>query len=243
MLRRTPRSGWPFLGRGKENVAEHSFRAAAMAFVLAKLAGADPWRACAMALFHDLHEARTADLNYVHQRYAGTDERRALADALEGTGLEAELLGLFDEFEARESPEAKLARDADQLDLAFNLKAELDRGLDFAGEWLASALRRLRTDEARRVAEAMLRVDHNRWWYGRVDRRWWVDRDARYRLDCPSGQAAGWLRGRGAEAAGAPSARARNSARAGAAAGMSGRARHAGKDRTAGPPRRPERRR
>ena len=173
MLRRTPRSGWPFLGQGKENVAEHSFRTAAMAFVLATLAGADPWRTCAMALFHDFHEARTADLNYVHQRYAEVDERRAMADALAGTGLEEVLAGLFDEFEARESPEAKIAKDADQLDLVFNLKAELDRGCAFAREWLASALQRLRTDEARSVAGAMLHVDHNRWWYGRVDRRWW----------------------------------------------------------------------
>ncbi len=198
MLRRTPRSGWPFLGQGKENVAEHSFRTAAMAFVLARLAGADPWRCCAMALFHDFHEARTADLNYVHQRYAETDERRALADALDGTGLEADLLGLFDEFEARESPEAKLAKDADQLDLAFNLKAELDRGCAFAREWLASALQRLRTDEARQAAEAMLRVDHNRWWYGRIDRRWWVDRDAKYRETNRPEAGYGWWRAAGA---------------------------------------------
>ena len=206
MLRRTPRSGWPFLGQGKENVAEHSFRTAAMAFVLATLAGADPWRTCAMALFHDFHEARTADLNYVHQRYAEVDERRAMADALAGTGLEEVLAGLFDEFEARESPEAKIAKDADQLDLVFNLKAELDRGCAFAREWLASALQRLRTDEARSVAGAMLHVDHNRWWYGRVDRRWWVDRDARYRRDDPADALCrGWT-AEGAGASGAPAA-------------------------------------
>ena len=216
MLRRTPRSGWPFLGQGQENVAEHSFRTAAMAFVLARLAGADPWRCCAMALFHDFHEARTADLNYVHQRYAETDERRALADALDGTGLEADLLGLFDEFEARESPEAKLAKDADQLDLAFNLKAELDRGCAFAREWLASALQRLRTDEARQAAEAMLRVDHNRWWYGRIDRRWWVDRDAKYRETNRPEAGYGWWRAAGA--AKARPARPRTSAQTAAGA-------------------------
>ena len=60
----------------------------------------------------------------------------------------------------------------------------MDKGCQFAREWLASALDRLRTPEARAVAECAMRTDHNRWWYGRVDRSWWVDR----RKDHPSGK-------------------------------------------------------
>ena len=176
MLRRTPRSGFAFLGSGGESVAEHSYRVSALGYVLARLAGADPARVTLLCLFHDLHEARTGDLNYVNHRYARLEPRRALEDCLAGTGLEDALLPLWDELEARQSPEAALAHDADQLDLICSLKEELDKGNAFAADWLKSAVQRLHTPSARQLAEAVLRADHNRWWHGGVDEAWWVRR-------------------------------------------------------------------
>ncbi|MDO9081998.1 MAG: HD domain-containing protein, partial [Humidesulfovibrio sp.] len=41
MLRKTPRTGYQFLGTGSENVAEHSFSTAVIGFVLAQMAGAN----------------------------------------------------------------------------------------------------------------------------------------------------------------------------------------------------------
>lgn len=177
MLRHTPRSGYAFLGSGSESVAEHSCRMSIIGFVLARLAGADAGRVLQLCLFHDLHEARTGDFNYVNHRYNSCRAREALADAVEGTGLEADILGAQDEFEARETLEARLARDADQLDLICNLKAELDKGNAFAAQWLESAVQRLQTPWAKELAEELLTADHNRWWYGRVDRQWWVNRE------------------------------------------------------------------
>ena len=176
MLRHTPRSGYALLGTGSESVAEHSYRMSVIGLVLARLAGADAGRVLELCLFHDLHEARTGDFNYVNHRYDTCRAREALADAVEGTGLEDELLSVHDEFEARETLEARLARDADQLDLICNLKAELDRGNAFAAQWLESAVQRLRTPWAKELAEEALAADHNRWWYGRVDKQWWVER-------------------------------------------------------------------
>ncbi len=176
ILRHVPRSGYIFLGTGSEDVAQHCFRVALMSFVLARMAGADPYRAAVMGLLHDLHESRVSDLNYMNQRYCQADCKKAQRDAMQGTGLEEEVTGLFAEFEARESSEARLARDADQLDLLFNLKVELSKGNAFAREWIEAAMGRLKTDTARAVAEEMLKTDPNRWWYGRVDKRWWVER-------------------------------------------------------------------
>ena len=176
MLRHTPRSGYAFLGSGRESVAEHSYRMSVIGLVLARLAGADAGRVLELCLLHDLHEARTGDFNYVNHRYNSCRAREALADAVEGTGLEEEVLAVHDEFEARETLEARLARDADQLDLICNLKAELDRGNAFAAQWLESAVQRLRTPWARELAQEALAADHNRWWYERVDRQWWVER-------------------------------------------------------------------
>lgn len=175
MLRHIPRSGFPFLGSGKENVAEHSFRTTAIGYLLAKLAGIDPCHVVLLCLFHDLHEARTGDFNYVNHRYDSCRARAALEDAARGTGMEDEILSLWDELEDRASPAAFYAHDADQLDLICNLQTELSRGNQFAREWLDSALKRLRTDEGRELAEQILRTDPNNWWYGQVEKDWWIN--------------------------------------------------------------------
>lgn len=174
MLRHTPRSGYAFLGSGKESVAEHSYRTTVLGYMLARMAGLEPSRVVMLCLFHDLHEARTGDFNYVNHRYDTCRARAALEDATAGTGLADDILGAWDELEDARTDAARLAHDADQLDLICNLQAELSRGNEFAREWLDSALKRLRTPEGRELAETILRTDPNRWWYGRVDKDWWV---------------------------------------------------------------------
>jgi len=173
MLRKTPRTGYQFLGSGAENVAEHSFRTAMLGFMLAVEAGADPYRTMALCLFHDLPEARTGDQNYVNKLYNTADARRALTDALAGTGLEEAVLPLHDELEARRTQEAALAHDADQLDLIANLKEELDLGNRYAGAWIEAAVSRLRTATGRRLAGAITTTDHAAWWFLGPDRHWW----------------------------------------------------------------------
>lgn len=173
MLRKTPRTGYQFLGSGAENVAEHSFRTAVIGFMLANMAGADPYRTMALCLFHDLPEARTGDFNYVNKLYNTADPRRALADALAGTGLSATVLPLHDELEAAATPEAALAQDADQIDLIANLKEELDLGNRYAADWIEASLGRLRTETGRRLARAIAETDHSAWWFLGPDKRWW----------------------------------------------------------------------
>ena len=69
-LKRVKRSGWWIAGvENPESVAEHSFRTAAIAYLLAKLEGADAGRVTLMALFHDMGEARTNDLHRIVRRY------------------------------------------------------------------------------------------------------------------------------------------------------------------------------
>ena len=77
-----------------------------------------------LCLFHDLPEARTGDFNYVNRLYDTSRERDALEDAVEGTGLEEDIMSIWDEHACRTTPESLLAHDADQLDLILNLKRE-----------------------------------------------------------------------------------------------------------------------
>jgi len=177
MLKRTPRTGYQFLGSGSENVAEHSYRTAVIGYILAKMAGADRSRTVFMCLFHDLHETRVGDMNYVNRIYNRTDDRRALSDALEGTGLEGDILDLFDDLEDAQSREAALARDADQLDLILNLREQQDLGNKYAVKWLEYSIQRLRTPEGRILGRQILETDHADWWFNGPEKSWWISKN------------------------------------------------------------------
>ena len=174
MLRHIPRSGYAFLGTGRESIAEHSYRTAVIGYVLAKKSGADPSRTMLLCLFHDLPEARTGDFNYVNRLYDTSREKEAFQDAVAGTGLEKDLLEVWNEHMERETPESILAHDADQLDLILNLKRESDLGNRYADKWLESAVLRLHTKLAKELAESILKTDHTDWWYLGPDANWWA---------------------------------------------------------------------
>ena len=113
----TPRSGFWFLGSGNQSVAEHLFHTAMIAYALSYLEPkADKNKAVLMALFHDIGEGRTSDHNYVHQRYGRLAEAQAVADMAQNIPFGKEILGLFEEEQARETLEAKLVKDADDGD-------------------------------------------------------------------------------------------------------------------------------
>ena len=173
MLRHTPRSGYPFLGSGKESVAEHSFRVAIIGHALAVKAGADPERTIKLCLYHDFHEARTGDLNYVNKIYCQVDATAAMRDALSGTGLEEHIMPLWQELEENASQESLLAHDADQLDLLLNLKREKDLGNPYAAEWAECCIERLKTECAKEVAVAVMGRDQSDWWFKGQNRDWW----------------------------------------------------------------------
>ena len=174
MLKRTPRSGWQFLGSGSESVADHVFRTTLIALAMARLDGSvDAERTVLLALVHDLPEARTGDLNYMNQRYVVADEERAAQDLAQGLPFGDELIGLLEEYRAESSPEAILAHDADQLELLLSLKEQHDTGNLQADEWMPFVLRRLRSAAASELAEQALSGSSADWWFDRGS-SWWV---------------------------------------------------------------------
>lgn len=179
MLRKTPRTGYQFLGTGTENVAEHSFRTAVIGHVLAIMADADVARTTYMCLFHDLHEARTGDFNYVNRIYNSSERTLALKHATDGSGLEEAVMGYWDELEETTTLEARLAQDADQLDFILNLKEEFDLGNKYAGEWMETALQRVRTEWGQQLAETIAKTDHKDWWFLGPDPSWWAKKNGK----------------------------------------------------------------
>jgi len=176
MLKRTPRSGFQFLGTGKETVAEHSLRCAIIGYVLARMSGtpaAD--KVVLMCLFHDLVEARTGDLNYVNKRYVKADEEAAVRDMTAELPFGEEIRDLTQEFNLRATPEAQSAHDADQIEMILQLKELGDLGNRYSRDWISTAVKRLRTEDGRRLARSILNTDFAAWWFKEKEDEWWVN--------------------------------------------------------------------
>jgi putative hydrolases of HD superfamily len=174
MLKRTPRTGFQFLGSGAESVAEHIFRTSLIGYTLAQMDGqADVGKVVMLCLFHDIPEARTGDLNYVNKKYCQVDERKAIEDLAKTLPFGDDYRDIQNEFLAGQSREALIAHDADQLEMILALKEYKDLGNRYADEWYPVTIKRLQTDAARQLAETIWMTDSTRWWFD-DDREWWV---------------------------------------------------------------------
>ncbi len=166
ILKDIPRSGFHFLGSGDESVAEHSFVATFIGYVISQIApDADALKLLQMCLIHDLTEARTGDLNYVQKKYLAVDESRAIGDLTEDLPFGKAVADLIEEFNAAETLEAQLAHDADQLALVLELKALHDAGNNGPKAWLPHVVGRLRTSVGQSLAKQILDTASDEWWF------------------------------------------------------------------------------
>ena len=176
MLSKTPRTGYRFLGTGRQSVAEHLFGTALIGYVLCRLEPtADINKVLTMCLLHDFAEARTGDQNYVYKKYVAVDERRALEDLTVGLPFGNEIKELLAEFNEQKTREALLVHDADQLELLVQLKEEQDLGNTHAKEWLRNAMKRLRTEVGKSLASMVVTTNFTDWWFKGEEEEWWVN--------------------------------------------------------------------
>jgi len=145
-LKRLERTGWTLRGlpNGTESVASHSFGVAVTAMLLADEVRArglevDCERVLRMALLHDWSETRVGDMPRTAINYFGADARKtaetlAFADIVIGVGAaESEYKALYQDYEQRDSLEARLVKAADVIDLivqAYALERSGAKGLD-----------------------------------------------------------------------------------------------------------------
>jgi putative hydrolases of HD superfamily len=178
ILSKTPRSGFYFLGSGEQSVAEHLNRVCFIGYVLATMEGdVDMAKVLKLCLFHDLGEARTSDLNYVHQKYAQANEEKAIEDLASTLEFGEDILSVIREARAKETKEAKVAKDADQLELILSLKEQKDIGNSRADSWIGPAVKRLKTESAKKLADKIITTDSDAWWFGDKNDEWWVSRN------------------------------------------------------------------
>jgi len=166
LLKRIQRTGYAYLGTGKENVASHSFGVIFCAWILSEICPQpiDKEKIFKMALIHDFAETRIGDFNAVNKLYNKADEKKALEDAFEQTQFKDEVLFLWKEYRNMKTLEAKIVHDADILDLIIQLKEQKDLNNPYADKWIEYAKERLVTECAKSLAESILETEWCSWW-------------------------------------------------------------------------------
>ena len=123
-LKLLPRIGW--LQRGvahPESIAEHTFGVATLALLVGdSVPGLDRGKLLAIALLHDLAEALLGDLPASARRLIGAEakhaaERRAVGELFAALPNCEEYLALWDEYANGASPEARLVKGLDRIEM------------------------------------------------------------------------------------------------------------------------------
>lgn len=120
-LKNTLRSGITSQGRA-ESTAEHSWRLSLMVLMFDReLGDCDRLKLLKLCIVHDLGEAISGDVPAIHQKGDDGRHERERADLLQLCGplpadLRREILDLWDEYNAANTPEAVFAKGFDKLE-------------------------------------------------------------------------------------------------------------------------------
>jgi putative hydrolases of HD superfamily len=169
-MRYNPRQWQRFLNIDGDNLADHHWRTVWIALMIAAHEGAhDTGKIMKMALMHDIAESRTGDVDYLSRQYVVRNEALGFADMTKDTALATELRELYEEYEARESLESKIVKDADNLCVDFEIREQAARGAAIMShpDWLAQRAdlrdNHLFTKTAKRISSAVHKANPHDW--------------------------------------------------------------------------------
>jgi|SRR5215831_8210530 len=166
-LKHVSRAGWLLLGIPQpETVAEHSFRVGIVGITLAALEGADVGRTAALCILHDAHETRIGDVPSVGRAYVTTAVPEAISSHQTSAmpdQMAKVLQDLTAEYEAAETIESLVARDADKIETLLQACEYQAQGYDTT-PWRQTSTAALRTESARQLAQAIRTTDPRAWW-------------------------------------------------------------------------------
>ena len=171
-LKKLPRAGWLLAGiASPESVADHSFRVAVLAYVIAVQEGANPERAATLGLFHDFPESRIGDVPNVGRPYVTTaDPNKVIADqtAALPADLAAHITDLIAEHESAKSPNATLesrcSRDADKLECLMQAREYQAQGNQLVQPWIDSMIPAISTRTGMALAKTAQDLSPSIWW-------------------------------------------------------------------------------
>ncbi len=164
-LKLVKRTGWWVAKiRDPESVAEHSFRAAIIAYYLAHREGAEePEKIALSLLFHDVSEARLLDRHKVSSNCFKLPKEiekkveREQCTLLGETG--SNVMKLLSE-------QSSIVKDADYLEAAITAREYYDIGYKDAFDWIQRVSKVLKTKTAKELCEQLKKTNSNKWWQG-----------------------------------------------------------------------------
>ena len=139
-LKNVLRAGWVRAGiESPESVAAHSWGMSMLALKLAPKE-LDLARILSLCIVHDIPEVRVGDLTpHDDTSTKAEDELNAMKE------MAPEWVGLFEEYEQGQTPEAKFVKQLDKLDMALQAEIYQSKSAISLGEFIESA--RLRIDD------------------------------------------------------------------------------------------------
>ncbi|WP_345718907.1 HD domain-containing protein [Kineosporia mesophila] len=166
-LKLTPRTGWLHAQvRHPESIAEHSHRVSLISAILAALEGADPGRAALMGTLHDTQESRLGDISHVGKAYVKTVKNEQVTADQTSTAapVVATMIGdAVAEYEAQETPESRVAKDADKLECLLQALEYQRAGNQNVQAWVDSSRAALKTAAALQIADAAMNMTGLEW--------------------------------------------------------------------------------
>jgi putative hydrolase of HD superfamily len=167
-LKRVKRSGTSLLlgSQIKENIAEHSYYVSLMAIIMHHLnQKLDLEKLLTMSIIHDMEEVRTGDPNQINRLYQEYNTKSdAFTDMWKESKLGKKLIRLHREWVKRKSPEARALDECDTLAELILEKEYKEIGNQEALEWMKFTIKRLKTKEAKQIAEVITNTNSNKWW-------------------------------------------------------------------------------
>lgn len=167
LLKLSKRTGWWLCGiKDPESIAEHSFRTAIIAGLLASMEGADPARATFLAVWHDSQETRVGDIPHLGRRYLdAASNEQVTEDQTAGipSAAAGHIRSLIADYEGGSSLEVECAHDADKLECLFQAIEYRDAGYANVGGWIESSRKKLKTKSAQLLADAAVAMSSQEW--------------------------------------------------------------------------------
>lgn len=162
-LKGLDRKGWVMQHvPNPESVADHTFRTALLAMIFAKETNADQLKVMKMALIHDVGEALTGDIvtdrgrrvNNALLKKKIVKERRAIRKIFSLVG-QRESVELFEELEEGKTPEAKLVKQLDKLEMVLQAREyENKYGIDLE-EFYQTGFAKIKNRKLRKILEEL----------------------------------------------------------------------------------------
>lgn len=177
-LRHVSRAWRQVLAGEVQNISEHMFRTAIIGWIIAISEKADANKVIKMCLIHDMAESRTGDIAFIHRSYVTRHDVLAEGHMFQDTVLAKEAALLLKEYNERKSLEARIVKDADNLDVDLELEELAQTGNAIAvdmqkGHRLVVRGKKLYTQTARRMWDEIRKVDSNTWHRGLTNK--WLD--------------------------------------------------------------------